>query len=422
MNQSILKENKLTETNVALLNLFFEKGDQTVAELADGLNVSIPYATKSLNELISAKMVHETGKRDNHSRRAPRVYDLIPEAGYFLGIDTGHDRLNLALTDFCGNIVSSNYKIPYDYVNDLECFETLIGIIDQFIEQSGIERSNIIKACMTVGGRVNPYEGKAHNYFTCLDKTLAEALTDALHIDTCIDNDTRCMTFGEWYKGSCKGQRNVVFVNVSWGLGIGIIIDGKMCLGKSGYSGEMGHVHIYNNGIICHCGKTGCMETEASGSALQRHMKQKLADGAVSILTHRPNPEQELSLQDILDAIKREDVLSIESLQQMATELGNNLAGIINIFNPEMLVIGGDLSVTGDNLTQPIRMGIHRFSLNMVSEDSIVTTSTLTDKAGVIGACLLARHRAIEKKENLFVKPDEQSQACLSSAMARKGA
>ena len=377
MNQSILKENKLTETNVALLNLFFEKGDQTVAELAAGLNVSIPYATKSLNELVSAKMVHETGKRDNHSRRAPRVYDLIPEAGYFLGIDTGHDRLNLALTDFCGNIV---------------------------------------------GGRVNPYEGKAHNYFTCLDKTLAEALTDALHIDTCIDNDTRCMTFGEWYKGSCKGQRNVVFVNVSWGLGIGIIIDGKMCLGKSGYSGEMGHVHIYNNGIICHCGKTGCMETEASGSALQRHMKQKLADGAVSILTHRPNPEQELSLQDILDAIKREDVLSIESLQQMATELGNNLAGIINIFNPEMLVIGGDLSVTGDNLTQPIRMGIHRFSLNMVSEDSIVTTSALTDKAGVIGACLLARHRAIEKKENVFVKPDEQSQACLSSAMARKGA
>ena len=234
MNQSILKENKLTETNVALLNLFFEKGDQTVAELAAGLNVSIPYATKSLNELVSAKMVHETGKRDNHSRRAPRVYDLIPEAGYFLGIDTGHDRLNLALTDFCGNIVSSNYKIPYDYVNDLECFETLIAIIDQFIEQSGIERSNIIKACMTVGGRVNPSEGKAHTYFTCLDKTLAEALTDALHIDTCIDNDTRCMTFGEWYKGSCKGQRNVVFVNVSWGLGIGIIIDGKMCLGKSG--------------------------------------------------------------------------------------------------------------------------------------------------------------------------------------------
>ena len=129
MNQSILKENKLTETNVALLNLFFEKGDQTVAELAAGLNVSIPYATKSLNELISAKMVHETGKRDNHSRRAPRVYDLIPEAGYFLGIDTGHDRLNLALTDFCGNIVSSNYKIPYDYVNDLEFFETLIALI-----------------------------------------------------------------------------------------------------------------------------------------------------------------------------------------------------------------------------------------------------------------------------------------------------
>ena len=397
MNQSILKENKLTETNVALLNLFFEKGDQTVAELAAGLNVSIPYATKSLNELISAKMVHETGKRDNHSRRAPRVYDLIPEAGYFLGIDTGHDRLNLALTDFCGNIVSSNYKIPYDYVNDLECFETLIAIIDQFIEQSGIERSNIIKACMTVGGRVNPYEGKAHNYFTCLDKTLAEALTDALHIDTSIDNDTRCMTYGEYLKGCCKGYRNVVFVNISWGLGIGIIIDGKMYLGKSGYSGEIGHMHIYNNGIICHCGKTGCMETEASGAALQRNMTHALQNGAVSILSGRESAAEELSLSEIIDAIKREDVLSIDNLQKVAVELGTNLAGIINVFNPEILVIGGDLSVTGDYLTQPICMGIKKYSLNLVNEDSVIATSTLTDKAAVTGACLLAQRKLLQE-------------------------
>ena len=388
MNQSILKENKLTETNVALLNLFFEKGDQTVAELAAGLNVSIPYATKSLNELISAKMVHETGKRDNHSRRAPRVYDLIPEAGYFLGIDTGHDRLNLALTDFCGNIVSSNYKIPYDYVNDLECFETLIALIDQFIEQSGIERSNIIKACMTVGGRVNPYEGKAHNYFTCLDKTLAEALTDALHIDTCIDNDTRCMTFGEWYKGSCKGQRNVVFVNVSWGLGIGIIIDGKMCLGKSGYSGEMGHVHIYNNGIICHCGKTGCLETYCSATGVARTAREWLeATDEPSLL----RDVEEISSKSVYDAAKAGDALAKRIFEYTGKLLGRSFADFIAFSAPEAIVLFGGLARAKEYLYEPMLNAMNDNVLPIWKGKVKLIFSQLKESdAAILGASALA--------------------------------
>ena len=397
MKPATFKDNNWSATKTAMLNLFIENGDQTIAELAAGLKVSIPYATKSLNELVEAQLVHEVGKRDNYSRRAPRVYDLIATSGYFLGIDTGHDRLNLAIADFCGNIVSGEYKIPYRYEDNMECFTALMDKINSFVDASGIDRSLIKKACMSVGGRVNPTEGKAHNYFTCLDKTLAEALTDSLGIAACIDNDTRCMTYGEYLKGCCRGYSDVVFVNISWGIGIGIIIGGEMYLGKTGYSGEIGHMHIYNNGIICHCGKTGCMETEASGSALQRNMTRALKAGAVSILSHRAETEEELNLTEILEAIKREDVLSIESLQKVAVELGNNLAGIINIFNPEILVIGGDLSVTGDYLTQPICMGIKKFSLNLVNEDSVIATSLLTDKAAVTGACLLARRNLLRE-------------------------
>lgn len=140
--------------------------------------------------------------------------------------------------------------------------------------------------------------------------------------------------------------------------------------------------------------KTGCMETETSGSALLRKMKEALENGGTSVLSDKvKNQHQELTLQDILDAIKKEDVLSIETLQKVAVELGTNLAGIINIFNPEMLVIGGDLSVTGAYLTQPICMGIKKFSLNMVNEDSLVAASTLKEHAGLIGACLMARSK-----------------------------
>lgn len=107
------------------------------------------------------------------------------------------------------------------------------------------------------------------------------------------------------------------------------------------------------------------------------------------------NRKEELNLQDILDAIAKEDVLSLVILQHVADELGKQLAGIINIFNPEMLVIGGEMSATGDYLTLPIRMGIKRFSLNVMNEDSKIVTSELKGQAGVVGACLMARYRLL---------------------------
>mgnify|MGYP000007190478 FL=1 len=394
MAKSIIPHTKWSASKTALLNLLIEHGGQTIAELSSSLGVSVPYTTKTLNELIEDGLIEVTGKKDNYSKRAPKIYDLIATSGYFLGIDTGKQNLTFGICDFCGNMVAEPELIHFDYQDTPECFDRFINLINEYIQRSGIERSQIKKACMSIGGRVNPETGCAYNYFTCTAMPLAEALTERLDLPFCIDNDTRCMTYGEYLKGVCKGLRNIIFVNISWGIGIGIIFDGKLYLGKSGFSGEIGHMHIYNNDIICHCGKTGCMETETSGSALLRKMKEALENGGTSVLSDKvKNQHQELTLQDILDAIKKEDVLSIETLQKVAVELGTNLAGIINIFNPEMLVIGGDLSVTGAYLTQPICMGIKKFSLNMVNEDSLVAASTLKEHAGLIGACLMARSK-----------------------------
>ena len=394
MAKSIIPHTKWSASKTALLNLLIEHGGQTIAELSSSLGVSVPYTTKTLNELIEDGLIEVTGKKDNYSKRAPKIYDLIATSGYFLGIDTGKQSLTFGICDFCGNMVAEPELIHFDYQDTPECFDRFINLINEYIQRSGIARSQIKKACMSIGGRVNPEIGCAYNYFTCTEMPLAEALTERLDLPFCIDNDTRCMTYGEYLKGVCKGLKNIIFVNVSWGIGIGIIFDGKLYLGKSGFSGEIGHMHIYNNDIICHCGKTGCMETETSGSALLRKMKEALENGGTSVLSDKvKNQHQELTLQDILDAIKKEDVLSIETLQKVAVELGTNLAGIINIFNPEMLVIGGDLSVTGAYLTQPICMGIKKFSLNMVNEDSQVAASILKEHAGLIGACLMARSK-----------------------------
>ena len=394
---NIIKDTSKSNAKVDVLGQLAQQGGLTISELCQCLGYSIPFITKSLNELINAGLVQETGKKETYAKRAPRVYDLIPEAGYFLGIDQGKDCLNLGVSDFCGNMVHKK-KVPFFYNDSEECLEELVNIITRYIDECGVEKSLILKACMSIGGRVNPVEGKAYSCFTCQKEPLANVLSERIGLSTCIDNDSRCMTYGEFLKGCCKGVKNAIFVNISWGLGIGIIFDGKLYFGNSGYSGEFGHMHIYNNGIICHCGKTGCLETEVSGMALQRKMTGLLLSGETSILSDKVvNKKEPLTLQDILDAIAKEDVLSIEALQKMASELGTNLAGIINIFNPEMLIIGGDLSVTGDYLIQPINMGIKKFSLNVVNEDSKIVISELKDQAGLIGACLMARHKLLSK-------------------------
>lgn len=380
-----------------VIKQFADHGNLTISELAQYMNSSIPYVTKAVNELVEQGMVHEVGKRENISRRPPRVYGLVLSCAYFLGIDMGQGCLNFGICDFCGNLIDSKFKIPFRYANTEESLNELVELINNYIEETKIEKSLIQNVCMGVGGRVKPKEGKAYNCFTYLDMPLATALTEKLGLPLCLDNDTRCMTYGELLRGCCQNAKNVIFVNVSWGLGIGIVFDGHLYLGKSGYSGEIGHMHIYNNGIICRCGKVGCMETETSGSALQRKVNKLLMDGGTSILSEKvKNKKLTLNLSDIIEAIKKEDVLCIEALQNVAVELGINLAGIINVFNPELLVIGGDLSVMSEYLLPPIYMGIKKYSLNMVSEDSQVVTSSLGAKAGLIGACLMARGRLLE--------------------------
>ncbi|MEG0454687.1 MAG: ROK family protein, partial [Bacteroides sp.] len=193
-----------------------------------------------------------------------------------------------------------------------------------------------------------------------------------------------------------KGEKNIIFVNVSWGLGIGIIIDGRIYTGKSGFSGEFGHTSVYENEIICHCGKKGCLETEASGSALHRILVERINNGESSVLSDRIKNGESVTLDNIIEAVNKEDMLCIEIVEEIGQKLGKQIAGLINIFNPELVIIGGTLSLTEDYITQPIKTAIRKYSLNLVNQDSAVLTSKLKDKAGIIGACMMARSRMFE--------------------------
>jgi predicted NBD/HSP70 family sugar kinase len=203
------------------------------------------------------------------------------------------------------------------------------------------------------------------------------------------------MTYGEYIGGVAKSEKNMLFLNVAWGLGMGMIVDGHLSYGKSGFSGEIGHFPLLENNQVCHCGKTGCLETGASGSAVHRIFLEKLKEGRASMLTEKYTKGEIIHIEDIVDAIIEEDVLAIEVIEEIGTVLGRAIAGLINIFNPELIVIGGTMAAAKDYLLLPIKSSIQKHSLNIINSDTKIKLSKLGKKAGSIGSCLLSRSKLL---------------------------
>jgi len=201
------------------------------------------------------------------------------------------------------------------------------------------------------------------------------------------------MTYGEYSCGVVEKEKNVIFVNLTWGLGIGIINDGQLYYGKSGYSGEFGHSPVFDNEILCQCGKKGCLETEISALALERRFKEKLEAGSASVLKLKKGASF-VSMEDIIAAIvEKEDSLAIEIIEEIGVKLGRYLSMLINIFNPELVVLGGPLAAAGSYLYLPTQSTINKYSLNIVIQDMELKLSKLGSKAGVIGACYILRNK-----------------------------
>lgn len=400
MNQQLLKEiekgSKSALLKKKIITHYIYNGSSTLTDLSKEMDLSVPTITKLIGEMCDDGYINDYGKLETSGGRHPSLYGLNPESGYFIGVDIKHFSINMGLINFKGEMVELKMDIPYQFENSKEGMEKLCILIQDFINSSEVDIEKILNINVNVSGRVNPESGFSFSQFNFEERPLADVLSEKIGYPVTIDNDTRAMTYGEYMQGCVKGERDIIFVNISWGLGIGIVIDGKIYKGKSGFSGEFGHVSTFDNEIICRCGKKGCLETEASGSALHRILLERIQGGENSILSGRINIENPLTLDEIIAAVNREDVLCIEIVEEIGQKLGKQIAGLINIFNPELVIIGGTLSLTGDYITQPIKTAVRKYSLNLVNKDSVITTSKLKDKAGIIGACMLARSRMFE--------------------------
>jgi glucokinase-like ROK family protein len=206
-----------------------------------------------------------------------------------------------------------------------------------------------------------------------------------------VDNDVNVMALGEVNKGAGKGIDNLIFVKIGTGIGAGIICEGEIYRGTSGCAGDIGHIGVDKDGPLCHCGNKGCLETIASGPAIaERSLAAALAGQSPILLMHYERNGGVLRTEDVGEAAREGDALAIEMIRESGQYIGDVLAGLVNFYNPQMIVIGGGVSNLGNMLLSSIRQTVLHRSLPLATRDLRIVFSEIGADAGVIGAVSLA--------------------------------
>lgn len=381
-----------------IISFLCKNGSYTIADLCKEVNISIPKITNLIGELINDELVEDLGKVESTGGRKPNLYGMVSNSVFFLGVDIKQNHINIGLTDLQRNLIELKENIPFKLTNSQDALVDLISIIKNFIKNLSVKKEKILGLGVNLSGRINHYTGYSYSFFNFNEEPLTKSLEKELNIKTFLENDSRAMAYGEFNAGLVKDEKNVLFLNLDYGLGMGVMINSQLYYGKSGFAGEFGHIPIFNNNIICQCGKKGCLETEGSGWALTRNFIDKIKSGTSSILVEKGNKSfshDQIDMDNIIEAANNDDVLAIDLIADLGDKLGRGIALLINIFNPELVIIGGSLSKTGDYLLLPIKSAINKYSLSLVNNDTKIKVSALGEKSGVIGACLLARSRLL---------------------------
>ena len=359
-------------------------GQSTLADLTKALHISVPTMTKLVGELV-----------ETSGGRRPNIFGLANTAIYFAGIDIGRDYLCMLVTDLKNNIIVSQTVTPFTLADEARCLADICQRINHFLDTCGVERGKILGMGVCIAGRVNPETGHSYMFFTEGGKSLKEVIEAATGINVLVENDTRARCYAEYYANEESKVKNQLYLHLGRGVAIGIIADGKLYYGKSGFAGEFGHTPFFNNEIICVCGKKGCLETEVSGIAIENKIVGQIASGVNTILRDKWAAGETIHIDDIISAAKNDDNLSIELIEEAGEKIGKSIAFLINIFNPEEVIIGGNMAQAGDYLMLPLKSATNKYSMNLVYKDTSFRLSQMGADAGALGVAMLIRNKVI---------------------------
>lgn len=313
---------------------------------------------------------------------------------YIVGVDLGGTNIVAGALPEDGSEVVALRSEPTRANQGAEAvIDRIVRMIDtviaETIAQTGITRKDVVGIGVGAPGPLDRERGVVVTTpnLGWTNFPLRDVIAERTGLPVRIDNDANCATLGEWWLGAARGATNVVGMTIGTGIGGGIILNGRLYHGSSDVAGEIGHTTIDVTGRRCKCGNYGCLEAYASGPSIAERAREALAGDDGSLLLKLVNGDAEkITAATVYEAAKRGDDVAIEVVRETARLLGAGVANLLNIFNPDVVVIAGGVTHAGDALFEPLRREVRKRAFRPAVEACRIVPGTLPGSAGVVGA------------------------------------
>jgi glucokinase-like ROK family protein len=388
----------------AILDLIrFTSGGISRAELARRMGLSRAAVTAIVNDLLGINIVRETHATTTTSGRRPIMLEIEPKHGYVLGVDIGVTHLSLILADLSARVVSET-EIPSEISRGPEnCLDEVDRRVQALLAQAGLSLQDILSTGVGVPGPIAgdggiviappimpgwdnfPIRSDLHKRWGC---------------PVSLNNDAELGALGEWAYGAGREESNLIYVKVGSGVGAGLLLDNHIYRGATGTAGEIGHMTIERDGPMCDCGNRGCLEVLAGGRAIAQQARRAVLSRQRTQLA-LVEPLDKITAKDVALAAGRGDLIAQLILSEAGEYLGTAIAGLINLLNPGIVVIGGGVAQAGDLLLEPIRQAVQSRSLKAAVQVVRITSAVLgrrsTSMGAVVQALSIYLHQLAEK-------------------------
>lgn len=375
-------------------------------DLAEEMGLTRAAVTLIVNDLLENEVILEAESRAIPSGRPPVVLEINPKRGLVAAVDMGSTHINVAIADFSAKIIEET-SLPFDITQGPQvCLAEVSRILQVLLDRSGIGISQIMAIGIGVPGPVIKNAGMVMSppIMPGWDQyPIRQQFEKEWGCPVSLNNDAELGALGEWAYGAGRGEKNLAFIKVGSGVGAGLIINRQIYGGTTGSAGEIGHITIDENGPLCTCGNHGCMEAFAGGNAIANQARQLVKSGKRTLLSNIPS--EHITAHAVADSARRGDLPSQEIIMRAGTFIGIAIAGLVNLFNPSAVIIGGGVAQAGDLLTTPIRQAVRERSLHASEQSVHITTAMLGQRSSLIGATVqainIAIHDATERKNTV---------------------
>lgn len=365
-------------------------------DLADRMGLTRAAVSLIVNDLIENGVIFEAESRSVPSGRPPIVLEINPERDLVGAIDMGATHMSIALADFTARIHQET-NFPIDIKDGPEvCLAKADQNLRQLLEEQMLPISHLSAIGIGVPGPVITEAGMViappimpgwdrYPIRTRLEKMWEHPVT--------LNNDAELGALGEWAYGAGRGEKNIAYIKVGSGIGAGLILNQQIYGGTMGAAGEIGHLTIDENGPLCDCGNHGCLEAYAGGHAIAKQGQSLARSGKRTLLADIP--VEKITAYEVAEAAKQGDLYAQEILRKAGTHVGIAIAGLINLFNPSVVIIGGGVAQVGDIITAPIRQAVRERAMHASEQSVRITTGMLGRRSVLIGATVQAVNVAI---------------------------